>query len=99
MSGLPTLETICVLQVAQNIVTGSSTDPESLTGVPDFICIRLLALVLQRGALTPKIAELFAQSGHDTVLDVIKVRTAHTALATVHLLNFQGADPCCLCRT
>jgi hypothetical protein len=112
MSGLPSLETICVAQVAQNIVTGTgSKDPESLWILPLDIVLRLFALVLQRGALTPKIVELFAQSGHDTVLDVIKVRTKHlgaqlcstrgmlTTLLPLQDLNLREPPPVLLADT
>lgn len=81
---VPSLYQLCVQQVVANIER-----VESLCGLPEESCLECLLGVLQRGALNVSVVKLFTATGHDLVLQAIKVRGQESSI-----------EPCvhiCLC--
>lgn len=68
---IPSLYVLCLDQIVAHIEKFSLV---SLRGVPEEAVLQLFARVLSQGLLSPKVVAVFASSGHDSVVEVIRVR-------------------------
>lgn len=66
---IPSLYVLCLDQIVAHIEKFSLV---SLRGVPEEAVLQLFARVLSQGLLSPKVVAVFASSGHDSVVEVIR---------------------------
>lgn len=68
---------LCVptlLELSLDCVATHISQVTTLQGLPEELVTSLFALILRRGALSPRVLALFKESGHQELLGAIQVR-------------------------
>jgi hypothetical protein len=88
---IPSLYVLCLDQIVAHI-----EKVVSLQGVPEEPVLQLFARVLSQGLLSPKVVAVFSASGHDSVVDVIRVRSEKHYAPWQHFNDFPSCRALCV---